>query len=138
MIERDRNHPSIVIWFAGNEIRDQTLDPRGPATLQRLKDIIHKSDTTRLITAACDEIASDPRPASPEFLAGLDVVGYNYVDRWRDRREKFYSIDRHDYPTRRFIGTETTALGGGIRGSYAVDRGESAVRTRNPEHPDRS
>jgi hypothetical protein len=30
--------------------------------------------------------------------------GYNYVDRRRDRREKFYAIDRHAYPNRRFIG----------------------------------
>ena len=32
------------------------------------------------------------------------IVGYNYVDRWRDRRKKFYSIDRHAYPDRRFVG----------------------------------
>jgi beta-galactosidase len=120
MIERDRNHPSIAIWSAGNEIPDQS-DPRGPETLQRLLNIIRSKDPTRLITVACDQIAAEPKPALPEFLAKLDVVGYNYVDRWRDRREKYYSIDRHAYPNRRFIGTESTALFG-ARGVYAVDQ----------------
>jgi beta-galactosidase len=114
MIERDRNHPSIVIWSAGNEVPDQT-DPEGPRTLQMLLDIFHAKDPTRPVTVACDNIAAEPKPALPEFLEKLDVVGYNYVDRWRDRREKFYSIDRHDHPARRFIGTESPGLGG-LRG----------------------
>ena len=108
MVERDRNHPSIVIWSAGNEVPDQT-DPQGPETLQGLLDVIRSKDPTRLVTVACDNIAAEPKAALPEFLEKLDVVGYNYVDRWRDRREKFYSIDRHAYPNRRFIGTETSA-----------------------------
>jgi beta-galactosidase len=120
MIERDRNHPSIAIWSAGNEIPDQS-DPRGPETLQGLLNIIRSKDPTRLITVACDQIAAEPKAALPEFLEKLDVVGYNYVDRWRDRREKYYSIDRHAYPNRRFIGTESSALFG-ARGVYAVDQ----------------
>src|ERR1700723_1400667 len=120
MIERDRNHPSVVIWSAGNEVPDQS-DPRGPETLQGLLNIIRSKDPTRLITVGCDQIAAEPKPALPEFLEKLDVVGYNYVDRWRDRREKYYSIDRHAYPNRRFIGTESTALFG-ARGVYAVDQ----------------
>ena len=120
MIERDRNHPSIVIWSAGNEIPDQT-DPAGPETLQQLLNIIRDKDPTRLVTAACDQIAAEPKAALPEFLEKLDVVGYNYVDRWRDRREKYYSIDRQACPHRRFIGTESSALYG-ARGVYAVDQ----------------
>lgn len=116
MLERDRNHPSIVIWSAGNEVPDQS-DLRGPETLQHLMDVMRREDPSRLITVACDEIVAEPKAALPEFLNKLDVVGYNYVDRWRDRREKYYSIDRHDYPRRRFIGTESTALYGS-RGVY--------------------
>ncbi len=119
MIERDRNHPSIVIWSAGNEVPDQA-DPQGPATLQALLDLMRSKDPTRLVTVACDQIAAEPKAALPEFLEKLDVVGYNYVDRWRDRREKFYAIDRHAYPTRRFIGTETSSIFG-PRGAYAVE-----------------
>jgi beta-galactosidase len=109
MIARDRNHPSIVIWSAGNEVQDQDV-PRGAETLRELMKILHSEDPTRLVTVACDQIVAEPRGALPEFLAELDVVGYNYVGRWRDRREKLYSIDRHDFPRRRFIGTENGAM----------------------------
>jgi beta-galactosidase len=82
--------------------------------------IIRGKDPTRPITVACDQIAAEPKHALPEFLEKLDVVGYNYVDRWRDRREKYYSVDRQAYPHRRFIGTESSALYG-ARGVYAID-----------------
>ncbi len=109
MIARDRNHPSIVIWSAGNEVPDQDV-PRGVETLGGLMGILHTQDPTRLVTVACDQIVAEPRGALPQFLAELDVVGYNYVGRWRDRREKFYSVDRHAFPKRRFIGTENGAM----------------------------
>ena len=118
MIARDRNHPSIVIWSAGNEVPDQTA-PRGPETARKLIDLFHAEDSTRLVTVACDQIAAEPKSAPQEFLDILDVVGYNYADRWRDRREKYYSIDRHDFPQRRFIGTETEAMRD-VRGVYQI------------------
>lgn len=117
-IRRDRNHPSIVLWSAGNEIGDQS-EPNGAETLRKLLQVFHAEDPTRLVTAACDRIASDPpsNTARPEFLALLDIVGYNYVDRWHDRAEKYYSIDREAFPQRRFIGTESSGMGS-IRGDY--------------------
>jgi beta-galactosidase len=65
----------------------------------------------------CDRIVAEPEAVSQEFLELLDVVGYNYVDRWRDRREKYYSIDWHAFPRRKVIGTESPSMGG-IRGNF--------------------
>ena len=129
-IHRDRNHPSVVLWSAGNEVPDQSASD-GVATLRSLLAIFHAEDPTRPVTVACDQIASEPpeKRVRPEFLAELDVVGYNYVDRWRNRADLYYSIDREAYPQRRVIGTESIGLGG-MRGEYreiAPQKGDDPV-----------
>jgi beta-galactosidase len=115
-IHRDRNHPSVVLWSAGNEVPDQN-DPEGPDTLRKLLRVFHAEDPTRPVTVACDHIASEPTAVRPEFLAQLDVVGYNYVDRWRERAQLYYSIDHDAFPQRPVIGTESSGMGG-VRGEY--------------------
>lgn len=117
MIRRDCNHPSIVLWNAGNEIPEQTT-VEGPEMVKRLNSIFHSEDPTRPVTVACDNIAADGKSAKVEFLDLLDIVGYNYIDRWHERRELFYSIDRHDHPGWKMIGTESVS-NGGLRGSYS-------------------
>ncbi|MBP8305398.1 MAG: DUF4982 domain-containing protein, partial [Phycisphaerae bacterium] len=116
LVRRDRNHCSVVLWSAGNEVGDQTAQD-GVQTLRRLLEIFHREDPTRPVTVGCDQIAAEPRSAPQAFLDLLDVVGYNYADRWRDRAEKVYSIDRHAYPNRKVIGTESGSMGG-VRGDY--------------------
>jgi beta-galactosidase len=119
-VRRDRNHPSVVLWSAGNEVGDQAA-AGGAETLRKLNGIFHREDPTRLVTVGCDRIESEPADTNrirPEFYNAMDVVGYNYVDRWRDRKEKFYSIDRHRFPDKKFIGTESGSMGG-ARGEYA-------------------
>jgi len=108
-IHRDRNHPSIVLWSAGNEIGEQT-SPDGARVLRRLIDIFHREDPTRPVTTGNDNIAADGHPATLDFLNTLDVVGYNYVDRWHERREIFAEEDRHDHPPWKMVATESGSI----------------------------
>ncbi len=115
-VHRDRNHPSVVLWSCGNEIPDQLSD-HGVEILRELLAIFHREDPTRPVTAGCDQIAAEPKAAPVEFLSQLDIVGYNYADRWRERRELYYSIDKLAHPNWRMIGTESSGMGG-QRGDY--------------------
>jgi beta-galactosidase len=117
-IRRDRNHPSVVLWSAGNEVLEQVTDT-GHEVLQQLLDTFHKEDPTRPVTVANDHIAADDSQAKLDFLELQDIVGYNYVDRWHERRERYYSIDRHDHPDWKMIGTENVSVGG-VRGRYSI------------------
>ena len=118
MIHRDRNHPSVVLWSAGNEVLDQGSD-RGTEVLRALLATFHKEDPTRPVTVANDRIADVDYPAKPLFLELQDIVGYNYVDRWLQRRELYYSIDRHDHPEWKMLGTENVGISG-VRGRYTL------------------
>ena len=109
-VHRDRNRPSVVLWSAGNEISEDYL-PAGVETLRKLVEIFHREDPSRFVTAASWRISrAAPRPTPQEYLQLQDVVGYNYGERGRDREEKYYSVDHHDYPRRRFIGTEDASM----------------------------
>ncbi len=126
MLHRDRNHPSIVMWSVGNEVREQ---PRagGHEVLRKLVEICHLVDPTRHVTQGCDNIAADGGSTTPEFLELLDVVGYNYVDRWHERRELYYSLDRHTHPNWKFVGTESASVYG-VRGGYSLGKDPNVIR----------
>jgi len=115
-IHRDRNHPSIVMWSAGNEIGEQKQE-NGHEIFKPLLDTFHREDATRPVTTGNDNIAADNGSAKLPFLQMLDIVGYNYVDRWHERRELFYDIDHHDHPDWKMVGTESVSISG-VRGNY--------------------
>jgi beta-galactosidase len=131
-VHRDRNHPSIVLWSAGNEIGEQST-PDGMQVLRRLVDIFHREDPTRPVTTGNDRIVADSNPATLAFLNAEDVVGYNYVDRWRERRELFAAQDRHDHPDWKMIGTESGSIFQSFDERYSLG-GDSAVVRPNYTH----
>ena len=124
-IHRDRNHPSVVLWSAGNEIPDQSKD-KGVDLLKSLVATFHREDPTRPVTTANDGIAADSNSTKLAFMQDEDIVGYNYVDRWHERRELFYSIDRYDHPEWKMIGTESESLGNALE--YSLGKDTSRVR----------
>jgi len=126
-VHRDRNHPSIVLWSAGNEIGEQST-PDGAQVLRRLVDIFHREDPTRPVTTGNDQIVADGHRATPAFLSTEDVVGYNYVDRWHERRELFAEQDRHDHPDWKMIGTESGSIFQSFDERYSLGDDSAVVR----------
>ena len=125
-IQRDRNHPSVVMWSAGNEIGEQSIEG-GHQVLQPLIETFHREDPTRPVTTGNDHIAADGRYARLPFLEMLDIVGYNYVDRWHERRELYFSQDKLAHPDWKMVGTESVS-NRGIRGLYNIGTDSTLVR----------
>jgi beta-galactosidase len=106
MVQRDRNHPSVIFWSIGNEIAER-VDPAGVAIAKQIVDEIKRLDATRLITAAIPFFfeSGKPRPwneSDPAFQY-LDVGGYNY--QWGE-----YEKDHARLPHRVMMGTESFPL----------------------------
>jgi len=99
-VRRDRNHPSVIIYSAGNEIHDTPNAALAIGILTRLVSVFHTNDPTRPVTQALF------RPTtSHDYTDGLadllDVVGTNYRD------EELLAAQRAK-PTRKILGTEIT------------------------------
>src|SRR5688500_19729579 len=115
------------MWSAGNEIGEQGA-PTGAEVLRRLQDIFHREDPTRPVTTGNDDVCSSDLPATLEFLNTLDIVGYNYVDRWRERREIFAEQDRHEHPDWKLIGTESGTIFQSFDEQYSLGSDPAVAR----------
>ncbi|MFP5210180.1 MAG: glycoside hydrolase family 2 TIM barrel-domain containing protein [Acidobacteriota bacterium] len=98
MIERDRNHPSIILWSTGNEVPEKGK-PEGVATARKLVDIVHRLDPSRPATCAINAIESANHSG---FSDVFDAVGYN-----GGGGSSFeYDADHARYPHRKIYGSE--------------------------------
>ncbi len=103
MLLRDRNHPSIIMWSIGNEVRERAGHSGGVELARMLAEHVRAVDPTRPVTAAING-GGDAWPwrQTDEVFAALDVGGYNY--QWRQ-----YGPDHERLPQRVIYGSESTA-----------------------------
>lgn len=123
MIERDRNHPSIILWSIGNEEWGIEWEESGTRIAATMREYCHRFDPTCLVTAASS--------SGPTILIPVDVAGYNYI------LQNPVEQHRKDYPQRCAYGSEETT-GSGTRGIYfdAYDKGHMMAYNRKPNGPD--
>ena len=98
MVKRDRNHPSVVLYSVGNEIRDKLNNEDGFRKYKQQQDLIHQLDPTRPVTMALF------RPGvsgvyENGFADMMDIVGQNY------RPAELLAAHAQN-PKRKVIGTE--------------------------------
>lgn len=87
-VKRDRNHPSVVIWSIGNEIRDFK-----PADQKVIVDFLKNLDDTRPVTQG-----------EGYFAPYIDIAGFNGHGEYKGALETYHK----EHPNKAIIGTEIT------------------------------
>lgn len=95
LVLRDRNHPSIIMWSAGNEIPNRHK-PEVAQLSKQLSDFIRNLDPTRPATSGVNGAAED----KDSLFATIDVAGYNYAP-------ERYVVDHERVPSRIIYGSES-------------------------------
>ena len=105
-VMRDRNSPSVVLWSLGNELQqnpDQPFNDFGVTMYKLMKTLLHRYDSTRLVT-----VAMHPRYRSwetdslPCELAKItDIQAYNY-------RYMYFPGDGRRFPWMTFYQSEAS------------------------------
>lgn len=99
LIKHDINHPSVILWSIGNEIREQ-FDSTGVAITKELVKIVKSIDQSRPVISALTE--TDAKKNFIYQANALDIYGLNY-------NHKLYKDFPLNYPTQKFLATETTS-----------------------------
>ncbi|WP_044206450.1 glycoside hydrolase family 2 TIM barrel-domain containing protein [Flammeovirga sp. OC4] len=122
LMHRDRNHPSLIMWSIGNEIREQN-DPNGAKNAQFLTDIVHREDPTRPSTAGFNNF----KGAIKNGLAdAVDIPGWNY-------KPQKYEAFHKDHPEWKMYGSETASTVSS-RGEYFFPAKEAKHKIRPNLH----
>jgi beta-galactosidase len=108
MIQRDRNHPSIIMWSMCNEEGLQGT-PEGAKIFSAMMEVVHQYDQTRPITSAMNN-----GWMKPGFTTVENLIGVNY------NPQRYAEIHRAN-PGLPMFGSET-ANNKTARGEYAEDR----------------
>jgi len=100
-IMRDRNHPSVFLWSAGNEIYDTHAGEDGAQTLQYINKEIRKNDFFEHapVTLCSNYMAWDNTINAVDFLK---LAGYNYG-------EFLYEKHHEEHPDWIIFGSETAS-----------------------------
>jgi len=97
LVRRDRNHPSVILWSIGNEIREQG-EAEGWRLATHLAGIVREEDRSRPVTSACSSLDAGYNG----FQTALDVLGYNY-------KPNEYKPFHAQHPAIPVLGSETAS-----------------------------
>lgn len=98
LVKHYRNNPSVIMWFIGNEVEEQS-NIEGSRVARFLQDVIRKYDATRPISNGMD------RPddiLKNNMAATMDLVGFNY-------RPFKYEEAYKKLPQQLLLGSETVS-----------------------------
>jgi beta-galactosidase len=89
-IERDRNHPSVILWSVGNEVVPEQFHADGAKTLEAMVNFVHHLEPSRLVTCALHPQRQPGYALSP-MADVMDVVSLNY-------QSELYEKDHREHP----------------------------------------
>lgn len=105
-VQRDRNHPSVILWSLGNELQQMAnmdYNDWGITDYRLLKTLLHRYDTTRLTTVAMHphyrSLDTNDKPAP--LAVETEVNSYNY-------RYMYFPGDAKLYPNKTFFQSEAS------------------------------
>ena len=116
LIFRDRNHPSVIMYSIGNEVREQG-DPKGGEVAEFLTAIAHHADATRPVTAGFNNWQG----AIKNGLANaVDIPGWNY-------KPQIYESLHQKYTNWVIYGSETASTVSS-RGFYPLPAKQESMK----------